>query len=74
MIRCPRLLSNERMQQTGKFYHYRCKNGSIKGPPRPGEARIEGVKSYFIKKLKIIKYTLFQVILKLYQERSKSNI
>ena len=26
----PRSLSNERMQQTGKFYHYRCKNGSIK--------------------------------------------
>ena len=30
VIRCPRSLSNERMQQTGTFYHDRCKNGSIK--------------------------------------------
>ena len=35
MIRCPRSLSSERIEQTRKFNHYRCRNGSINCPPRP---------------------------------------
>ena len=39
VIRFPRSFSNEKKQQTGKFYHYRSKNGSISEPPRPGGVR-----------------------------------
>ena len=63
VIRFPRSFSNEKKQQTGKFYHYRSKNGSISepprpggvrtpagchDPPRPGGSRIEGVNTWFL--------------------------
>ena len=54
MIRCPRSLSKERMQQTVKYYHQRCQNGSLKPggsvhklvamTPAQGGSHIAGVK------------------------------